>query len=425
MDQLQQPLGGRAFVGADVIAYEVTDLGQEYKHYYKAIVDHDAQWERRFATVMMERDISAALHEMNIFHAKHVAPIARKLYEMQSSYAQRPMGPADDATEPQSIDMAMREQTMRIGHYKMTGALMEKYRSHERLVRYVYLPRAMLEDPDFTFDETFHALGMEKVPNVVFKFHGTFEPAKWNCRLPERPDRCPNGPVVKLRKQLFPFNGYPDRMKLSGRAMAADILWHQLETRYHSDLSWTWQRWREHTKWRKEWHPDCPPFATPPPEKRKTKELQIPTDRFTGQCSAFNCATCQDGRYKSYKEWQNRDVTAQLGVKEVEATLNTEAQSARKRVYHGNGAVGPQVAGGGGLLPPLNVDVEKAKGPAAVGMGGKPPIAPAPASKVASAVPEELKKKRETIDQLKYKDYTKHHLVRHCSAVIHHVVLPS
>ena len=110
------------------------------------------------------------------------------------------------------------DTVMRVGYYKMKGELMKKYPTAPR-VKYVYLPKSELEKPHFTFDQTFEALGIT-IPNVLFKFHGTFDPKEWNCRLPERPERCPDACVTLFRKQLFPFNGYPDRVRFSDLSAA-------------------------------------------------------------------------------------------------------------------------------------------------------------------------------------------------------------
>ena len=136
------------------------------------------------------------------------------------------------------------DTVMRVGYYKMKGELMKKYPTAPR-VKYVYLPKSLLESPYFTFDETFRALDIT-VPNVLFKFHGTFDPKDWNCRLPERPERCPDAPETMFRKQLFPFNGYPDRVKFSDLSAAFEYVNNKFpECLKRNTLRAAWDQWKE------------------------------------------------------------------------------------------------------------------------------------------------------------------------------------
>jgi hypothetical protein len=139
---------------------------------------------------------------------------------------------------------------MKVGYYQMKGELVKNLKSP--LVRFVYVPRSMLEAPDFTFDEVFDALDIKK-PNALFKFHGTFDPQNWNVRLPELPDRCPYGPARKYRKELFPFNGYPENNRTKAVKWIKELLdQRQMDAKHFAIGQWK-RLWRyKHAEWVKE-----------------------------------------------------------------------------------------------------------------------------------------------------------------------------
>ena len=153
--------------------------------------------------------------------------------------------PEDDSSHHRVHDQQVMKEDdtgMRVGYYKMKGELMKKYPTAPR-VKYVYLPKSVLENPYFTFDETFRALDIP-IPNVLFKFHGTFDPKDWNCRLPERPERCPDACETLFRKQLLPFNGYPDRVRFSDLSAAFEFVNKKFpECLKRNTLKAAWSQW--------------------------------------------------------------------------------------------------------------------------------------------------------------------------------------
>lgn len=67
------------------------------------------------------------------------------------------------------------DSSLLIGYYRMTGGLLK---GKESLVKYCYIPKDKLEDPNFSFNETFRGLGIA-VPNVIFHLHGTSNVDGW------------------------------------------------------------------------------------------------------------------------------------------------------------------------------------------------------------------------------------------------------
>jgi hypothetical protein len=62
-----------------------------------------------------------------------------------------------------------------VGYYQMKGY---------SLVRYCYIPKALLRNPAFSLDEAFAALQM-KTPDLVFELNAAEDVRTWNLRLPE------------------------------------------------------------------------------------------------------------------------------------------------------------------------------------------------------------------------------------------------
>ena len=61
------------------------------------------------------------------------------------------------------------------GLFKITG---------ERVTgKYVLIPSVLLNNPNFSFDDVFAALGVN-VPNLIFEINGSQDPTEWNLRLP-------------------------------------------------------------------------------------------------------------------------------------------------------------------------------------------------------------------------------------------------
>ena len=52
-----------------------------------------------------------------------------------------------------------------------------------RVAKVTYVPEHLLQQPSFTFDDTFDALGIS-VPNLIFEVNGSQDPTEWNTRLP-------------------------------------------------------------------------------------------------------------------------------------------------------------------------------------------------------------------------------------------------
>ena len=64
---------------------------------------------------------------------------------------------------------------MRVGYYQID-------RKHN--VRYVFIPKAMLRNPQFDFDEAFAALNIT-VPDLIFDLNSAPDVDEWNLRLPD------------------------------------------------------------------------------------------------------------------------------------------------------------------------------------------------------------------------------------------------
>ena len=67
------------------------------------------------------------------------------------------------------------DMRMRVGYYQMD-------KKHH--VRYVFIPKAMLRNPQFDFDEAFAALQIT-VPDLIFDLNSAPDVDEWNLRLPD------------------------------------------------------------------------------------------------------------------------------------------------------------------------------------------------------------------------------------------------
>ena len=81
-----------------------------------------------------------------------------------------PHGEAEEAEANKKDDIRMR-----VGYYQMD-------KKHN--VRYVFIPKAMLRNPQFDFGEAFAALNIT-VPDLVFDLNSAPDVDEWNLRLPD------------------------------------------------------------------------------------------------------------------------------------------------------------------------------------------------------------------------------------------------
>jgi hypothetical protein len=77
---------------------------------------------------------------------------------------------------------------MRVGYYQMTN---------KAVVRYCFIPKALLRSSAFNFDDVFSALNL-KTPDLVFELNIAGDTSTWNLRLPEDKKnlRCKDSPEV-------------------------------------------------------------------------------------------------------------------------------------------------------------------------------------------------------------------------------------
>ena len=62
-----------------------------------------------------------------------------------------------------------------VGYYRLS--------SERQYVRYVYVPRSLLESSNFSLDEVFSALDID-TPNLIFEINNCDEIENWNMKLP-------------------------------------------------------------------------------------------------------------------------------------------------------------------------------------------------------------------------------------------------
>jgi hypothetical protein len=95
---------------------------------------------------------------------------------------------------------------MRVGYYQMTN---------KAVVRYCFIPKALLRSSSFNFDDVFSALNL-KTPDLVFELNVAGDTSGWNLRLPEdkknlrckdSPEEGENGKLVKPDRYLQHYQG--------------------------------------------------------------------------------------------------------------------------------------------------------------------------------------------------------------------------
>jgi hypothetical protein len=95
---------------------------------------------------------------------------------------------------------------MRVGYYQMTN---------KALVRYCFIPKALLRSSSFNFDDVFQALNL-RTPDLVFELNIAADTSEWNLRLPEDkknlrskdfPEVGDNGKLAKPDRYLQHYQG--------------------------------------------------------------------------------------------------------------------------------------------------------------------------------------------------------------------------
>ena len=96
----------------------------------------------------------------------------RKSFTETLSSGGQPLAPTAETDE---ADGKKKDIRMRVGYYQMD-------KKHH--VRYVFIPKAMLRNPQFDFDQVFAALQIT-VPDLVFDLNSAPDVDEWNLRLPD------------------------------------------------------------------------------------------------------------------------------------------------------------------------------------------------------------------------------------------------